>query len=510
MAPSSKSDRGSGSRKWGPRDHIIRQLNRAKITGQLASRLFRKLPPRLCVSLRSIVDEEFLKKGHVFLGFTKCGRFVLSYTNDVLDDDFSFYSYRLYWWEFQVHNKLRLVQQVRLFKEEEIYSDLYLTICEWPGDSSKLIVFGFNTSVSGMLMNMITDDNHRDIYVSTVSSPPVTPCTDCRESPQGSCLLHNFMLYTKYQVVYPFPTFQPAFQLKKDHVVLLNTSFTLVACAVSVHPGGDTECRRVLYSRQSEHFARASSRSTSAPSSSSNSPPSSECCSPTRPGTPPSVTRAREFMAGLLRRAREGSGVEAEDRGERPGPSRPSVVLHCDSETSWPRPNNAAYMKANNHPDEPSYINYTQLRYVLGQGPHTMRESELEDDKISLPFVVTDLKGQRLKVLNNKAVFKGQQLVVEQLTLDFEYVINEVIRHDASWSHQFCAFNDYDIVILETCPETNQVVMNIGLLLLAMPDPPDGFCRWVTLSRLCLVLYLRSLAQTCPRYLLGPSLITQA
>lgn len=46
------------------------------------------------------------------------------------------------------------------------------------------------------------------------------------------------MLHTKYQVVYPFPTFQPAFQLKKDQVVLLNTSYSLVACAVAVHAAG--------------------------------------------------------------------------------------------------------------------------------------------------------------------------------------------------------------------------------------------------------------------------------
>jgi hypothetical protein len=44
---------------------------------------------------------------------------------------------------------------------------------------------------------------------------------------------------------------------------------------------------------------------------------------------------------------------------------------------------------------------------------------------------------------------QGQYLTVEQLTLDFEYVINEVIRHDATWGHQFCSFSDYDIVILE-------------------------------------------------------------
>lgn len=35
------------------------------------------------------------------------------------------------------------MRQVRLFQDEEIYSDLYLTVCEWPGDSDKVIVFGF-------------------------------------------------------------------------------------------------------------------------------------------------------------------------------------------------------------------------------------------------------------------------------------------------------------------------------------------------------------------------------
>lgn len=37
---------------------------------------------------------------------------------------------------FQVHH-------VRLFAGEEIYSDLYLTVCEWPNDHSKIVIFGF-------------------------------------------------------------------------------------------------------------------------------------------------------------------------------------------------------------------------------------------------------------------------------------------------------------------------------------------------------------------------------
>lgn len=125
-----------------------------------------------------------------------------------------------------------------------------------------------------MNMMLMSDENHRDVYVSTVAMPPPWHCRACRRataapgetptprealgvflggpqcgvspltppSPAGeapaACLRHGFLLHTKFQVVYPFPTFQPAFQLRKDHVVLLNTSFSLVACAITVHPAG--------------------------------------------------------------------------------------------------------------------------------------------------------------------------------------------------------------------------------------------------------------------------------
>ncbi|XP_066196375.1 DDB1- and CUL4-associated factor 15, partial [Sylvia atricapilla] len=269
MAPSSKAERGGpggkrgaaggagpGAAARGRREHLVKQLDRVRLSGQLSPRLFRKLPPRVCVALKSIVDEEFLWAGHIFLGFSKCGRYVLSYTSSSGDDDFSFYLYHLYWWEFNVHSKLRLVRQVRLFQDEEIYSDLYLTVCEWPGDSDKVIVFGFNTrSAPGLQVNMMlmSDENHRDIYVSAVAVPPPRHCPACRRAPPTprcppgeaprACLRHGFLLHTKFQVVYPFPTFQPAFQLRKDHVVLLNTSFSLVACAIAVHPAGTRDPR---------------------------------------------------------------------------------------------------------------------------------------------------------------------------------------------------------------------------------------------------------------------------
>uniref|UniRef100_A0A8C9PHU3 DDB1 and CUL4 associated factor 15 n=1 Tax=Spermophilus dauricus TaxID=99837 RepID=A0A8C9PHU3_SPEDA len=451
-------------------------LSLPQISGQLSPRLFRKLPPRVCVSLKNIVDEDFLYAGHIFLGFSKCGRYVLSYTSSSGDDDFSFYIYHLYWWEFNVHSKLKLVRQVRLFQDEEIYSDLYLTVCEWPSDASKVIVFGFNTrSANGMLMNMMmmSDENHRDIYISTVAVPPRGRCTACQDAsrahpgdPSAQCLRHGFMLHTKYQVVYPFPTFQPAFQLKKDQVVLLNTSYSLVACAVSVHSAGS---RFQLSLPDVPGYGGQ------------DSPGLSHCVAwDTLLSEPPSgdMAPSPRWLWGF-----PGGPVQAPPW--HCGGSFCQILYdHTASPLAPPtQPGPAAEAPA----PEPGYVNYTKLYYVLESGEGAEPEDEFEDDKISLPFVVTDLRGRNLRPMRERTAVQGQYLTVEQLTLDFEYVINEVIRHDATWGHQFCSFSDYDIVILEVFPETSQVLINIGLLLLAFPSPSEeGQLRpsvWVTSLR---------------------------
>lgn len=63
-----------------------------------------------------------------------------------------------------------------------------------------------------------------------------------------------------------------------------------------------------------------------------------------------------------------------------------------------------------------------------------------------------------------------QSVCVEQLTLDFEYLINEVIRSDAAWATQFCSFSDYDVVILEVSKHTHRPVS-----LVSQPVSHSGF-----------------------------------
>ncbi|XP_064355480.1 DDB1- and CUL4-associated factor 15 isoform X2 [Dromaius novaehollandiae] len=436
-----------------------------------------------------------------------------------------------------LHLPPALVRRVRLFQDEEIYSDLYLTVCEWPGDSSKVIVFGFNTrSANGLLVNMMmmSDENHRDIYISAVAVPPGARCPGCRaaalarpEDAPAHCLRHGFLLHTKYQVVYPFPTFQPAFQLKKDQVVLLNTSYSLVACAVSVHAAGDGGSCQLLYDGRTpaQGWRRGGCGAAAGPPPrppGGAEPAARDGCPGAAPRPPPgdgdghgraaelspAVAKAKEFVADIFRRAKEAKGSapaeeeEEEEEEEESGGSGfggcpeagpggspvPSAPAAWEARRCRPPPGPAS-PRGDGTPEgepapkaaaaapacgaEPGYVNYTKLRYVLEPGEPAEPEDEYEDDKISLPFVVTDLRGRSLKPLKERAVAQGQYLTVEQLTLDFEYVINEVIRNDAAWSRQFCSFSDYDIVILEVCPETNQVIINIGLLLLAFPSPDE-------------------------------------
>ncbi|XP_017579417.1 DDB1- and CUL4-associated factor 15 isoform X1 [Pygocentrus nattereri] len=549
MAPSSKSEKDEQKQKQKQqrkqKEHVVKVLTRGKLYGQLSQRLFRKLPPRVCVPLKSIVSEEFLRAGHIFLGFTKCGRYVLSYTSDCgEDDDFSFYTYHLYWWEFNLHSRLKQVHHVRLFAGEDIYSELYLTVCEWHNDHSKIVIFGFNTrSSSSALMNMMmSDENNRDIYITIASMPPAKPCQQCCPVPTastirtgGECLEHGYVLNARYQVVYPFPTFQPALQLKKDQVILLNTSYSLVACAISLCSGGkqetDGQNNQILYRKREAH----SSSSLHPPSPSSSSSSSSSHGSPDRRQTNPHPTplspsrsqaavRAREFAADIFRRAqaagtegesercrRENDGKEKAELKDQ-GSHRPSGEIERrtrekeDDKVSLPGPSTSGRTqstslspeqedantimspastssasslspRASSSPSssEPGYVNYTRLRYRLQQSASSEQENEEEDDKVQLPFTVSDLKGRNLQLVTGH--YAGQCVCVEQLTLDFEYLINEVIRNDAEWASQFCSFSDYDVVILEVCPETNIVVINIGLLLLAFSNCEEEHSR---------------------------------
>lgn len=60
-------------------------------------------------------------------------------------DEISFnpiYKYRLHWWSFVPNQKSRKVSEVVLFGNSNVYNILYIALCQWPLDNSRVVVYG--------------------------------------------------------------------------------------------------------------------------------------------------------------------------------------------------------------------------------------------------------------------------------------------------------------------------------------------------------------------------------
>ncbi|XP_033122001.1 DDB1- and CUL4-associated factor 15-like [Anneissia japonica] len=251
-----------------PSYNVVHRLRMREIRGSLhptktsypvCRSLFGKVPERLGIPLKDIVDTAVLhEEGHVFLGFSKDGQFVLSYTLNVEADDhtaFPIYVYRLHWWKFNNAQPMDRVSEVRLFGDEEIQQDLYIAVCSWPTDQSKVMVYGCCARNTYDF-----DEEKLQCYLTITAIPSILPCQQClfhKYSNQDQfdfdpawnamfadiipspptppkCLQHGFAVHTKYELSPPYPSLSPKHSLAKDGLVVLNTGDALIALSVKL------------------------------------------------------------------------------------------------------------------------------------------------------------------------------------------------------------------------------------------------------------------------------------
>lgn len=226
----------------------IRELRGSFQTHQYGPKLklFQDVPARLKFPLNELVPPAVLNDGHVFLGFSKDGQYVLSYTSQMeVDLPFTLpaYAYKLYYWRFIPHEMLNKVSEIRLFRGFEIASELLISVCQWPSDNSKIVIHGFSP---------LGDQEYRapqnPCYLTIAAVPPIYPCEDCETSynnfhpddddeewdaQKSMCLFHGFMIHVQYHLVPPFPQFNPKVSLKRDGRVVLNTGDSLIALSIT-------------------------------------------------------------------------------------------------------------------------------------------------------------------------------------------------------------------------------------------------------------------------------------
>ncbi|XP_053680898.1 uncharacterized protein LOC128731779 [Anopheles nili] len=189
---------------------------------------FQEVPEQLQFCLKDIVPYCFLN-GHMFMGLTSCGQFLLSYKlsydyEEPFENDFcSIHKYELYFWIYRPHMLLSKYFHVCLFDDHGVDEIKSVTITQWKTDNQLLIVHGGN-------MN-----DESDSYVTMVRVPKLG-CLDCkqvRDAHNGDeerqdilCIGCNMTIHMKYRNTDSGPRFNPNFNLNcPGYVIMSENSF---------------------------------------------------------------------------------------------------------------------------------------------------------------------------------------------------------------------------------------------------------------------------------------------
>eukprot|EP00095_Tigriopus_kingsejongensis_P003546 maker-scaffold106_size358372-snap-gene-2.37 protein:Tk03546 transcript:maker-scaffold106_size358372-snap-gene-2.37-mRNA-1 annotation:"PREDICTED: uncharacterized protein LOC100570502 isoform X2" len=232
---------------WHPRSGNLLQKIRDRETriGQGQDKMFKRLPIRLIFCLKDTVPISALEAGHIFLGFSKCGQFLLSYTQTTADielmgDIHINYHYRLHWWSFIPYKRAKKMAEVMLFSNQGAPGNLHLSVCQWPSDAKKIVVFAYSLGNDDCEdLEAENPASSKACFLTVTAVPSLRGCKDCvrvatsyeeedlaaawNSCARLSCLEHGMTIHTSFDLVQPYPKFEPKISLKRDNYILINT-----------------------------------------------------------------------------------------------------------------------------------------------------------------------------------------------------------------------------------------------------------------------------------------------
>ncbi|XP_058811749.1 uncharacterized protein LOC131676608 [Topomyia yanbarensis] len=191
---------------------------------------FRQVPEHLSFCLKEIVPYCYLK-GHVFMGLSACGQFLLSYKvayeiDEETTDEYNYFSsnykYELYFWIYRPHFLLSKYFQVCLFDDHGVDDIKTVSITQWKTDQQLLIVHG-------------ASEKEEDSYITVVRVPKLG-CLECKKlrdanEEEGNrqdilCIKCNMTIHTKYRNSDSGPKFNPRFNLNcPGYIIMSENSF---------------------------------------------------------------------------------------------------------------------------------------------------------------------------------------------------------------------------------------------------------------------------------------------
>ncbi|KAJ1522131.1 hypothetical protein ONE63_002442 [Megalurothrips usitatus] len=254
-------------------DHFLQRLYRREIGLLPHKPTFCNPPARLKFPLCKTLPTATLHS-HIFLGISSCGQLLITYTytTDFDDRPISFntiFKYRLHWWAFVPYAEARKVAEVTLFGNYNVYTPLYLAYCQWPRDSSKIVVFGRSNETNNGLMTQ----NIRS-YVTVTAVPSLQNCQECQKVAASfeeediaaswdscarlNCLVHGLTVHTSFDMAPPYPKFVATTSMKSSGRVVLNSGNFLHVLRVALENVLETKSSRKFPSDscqlQPDHF----------------------------------------------------------------------------------------------------------------------------------------------------------------------------------------------------------------------------------------------------------------
>lgn len=239
-------------------DHFLKRLYSREVGFSELRPTFPTPPARLKFPLKKTLPTAI--HSHIFLGISSCGQLLITYTytTDFDDRPISFntiFKYRLHWWAFVPYAEARKVAEVTLFGNYNVYTPLYLAYCQWPKDSSKIVVFGrSNESNNGLVTQNIRS------YVTVTAVPSLQNCQECQKVAASfeeediaaswdscarlNCLVHGLTVHTSFDMAPPYPKFVATTSMKSTGRVVLNSGNFLHVIRVGLENVFDAKSSR--------------------------------------------------------------------------------------------------------------------------------------------------------------------------------------------------------------------------------------------------------------------------
>ncbi|XP_075150533.1 uncharacterized protein LOC142224635 [Haematobia irritans] len=217
--------------------NLARKLHRREYMGNLrfcrdTKPLFSAVPKRLRFCFKDLVPLNFLQ-GHMFMGLSACGQFLLSYKvcsseSAANSSHYPFtigYKYTLFFWIYQPHKPLRGFYKCCLFDDHGVDNLKEVSMIQWKScDPRILIVHG------------ASEEENEDSYLTYIKVPKLG-CLECRkqrdyEEEEGYfrrhilCIKCNLTVHTKYSTTESDRKFDPYLHLIcPERILVISNGF---------------------------------------------------------------------------------------------------------------------------------------------------------------------------------------------------------------------------------------------------------------------------------------------